>query len=128
VCVLFCDQVLDFDTSSADAPDHMVWCGEDSVVLHWRGMGLLMVGPYGDWARYDKSFGVLKFPYPPDATVLLCGEVDCCLVITDNSCDIMQRVPPALEATSGIGSTDPAAMLYDAAVAFEDGDPRAEEA
>ena len=42
---------MDFDTSSSQPPEQMVWCGEDSVVLHFGGMGVLMVGPYGDWTR-----------------------------------------------------------------------------
>lgn len=36
-------------------------------------------------------------------------------------------MPLATEAISRIGSTDPAAMLFDAAAAFEEGDPRADE-
>lgn len=38
-------KVLDFDTSegSLSPPLAMEWCGEDSVVLHWRNLGVLMV-------------------------------------------------------------------------------------
>ena len=36
-------------------------------------------------------------------------------------------MPAATEAIHRIGSTDAAAMLYDAAEAFEDGDPKADE-
>ncbi|CAN0023049.1 unnamed protein product, partial [Hapterophycus canaliculatus] len=111
-------QVLNFDTSSSQPPEQMVWCGEDSVLLHFRGMGVLMVGPYGDWTR---------FSYPPEATVLLAPDSDCCKIFTDVECELLQRVPLASEAISRIGSTDPAAMLFDAAAAFEEGDPRADE-
>ncbi|CAM9915708.1 unnamed protein product [Ectocarpus sp. 4 AP-2014] len=114
----FATKVLNFDTSSSQPPEQMVWCGEDSVLLHFRGLGVLMVGPYGDWTR---------FSYPPEATVLLAPDSDCCKIFTDVECELLQRVPVASEAISRIGSTDPAAMLFDAAAAFEEGDPRADE-
>ncbi|CAN0406301.1 unnamed protein product, partial [Laminaria digitata] len=114
----FATKVLDFDTSSSQPPEQMVWCGEDSVVLHFRGMGVLMVGPYGDWTR---------FTYAPEATVLLAPDSDSCKIFTNAACELLQRVPLASEAISKIGSTDPAAMLFDAAAAFEEGDPRADE-
>lgn len=69
-----------------------------------------------------------RFSYPPEATVLLAPDADCCKIFTDVECELLQRVPLASEAISRIGSTDPAAMLFDAAAAFEEGDPRADEA
>lgn len=37
-------KVLDFDTSegATTPPLALEWCGEDSVVLHWKSMGILM--------------------------------------------------------------------------------------
>lgn len=60
--------------------------------------------------------------------MLLAPDSDCCKIFTDVECELLQRVPLASEAISRIGSTDPAAMLFDAAAAFEEGDPRADEA
>ena len=56
----FESKVLEFDarSGSSSPPRCMGWCGEDSVVLHWKNLGVLMVGPYGDW---------LCFPYNDDA-------------------------------------------------------------
>jgi vacuolar protein sorting-associated protein 16 len=104
-------KVLDFDTSegSNTPPLEMKWCGEDSVVLHWKNLGILMVGPYGDW---------LRFPYEGMEHVFLLPEMDCCRVITDTSVEILQRVPPTTALLLRIGSIDPAAMLLDAADAF----------
>ena len=59
--------------------------------------------PYGDW---------LNFLYQ-DA-VHLVAEPDCCRVVCSTSCEILQRVPAATEAIRRIGSTEPAALLYDA--------------
>lgn len=44
-------QVMAFDTSAQEPPQQMVWCGQDCVLLHWHGLGVLMVGPGGDWAK-----------------------------------------------------------------------------
>lgn len=59
--------------------------------------------------------------------MLLAPDSDCCKIFTAVECELLQRVPLASEAISRIGSTDPAAMLFDAAAAFEEGDPRADE-
>lgn len=114
-------KVLDFDTSdgTSDLPHNMEWCGEDSVVLHWKNLGVLMVGPYGDWLRY---------PYSGVQNVHLCAESDCCRVISDNRVEILQRVPPTTAAMLRIGSIEPSALLLDANDAFEKGSPASDEA
>lgn len=114
-------KVLDFDTSegSSSPPNSMKWCGEDSVVLHWKNLGVLMVGPYGDW---------LRFPYENSENLYLIPEVDCCRVITDSSVEILQRVPPATALLLRIGSIEASAMLLDAWEAFSSGSPASEEA
>jgi len=114
-------KVLDFDTSdgSSASPSEMKWCGEDSVVLHWKNLGILMVGPYGDW---------LRFPYENSDNVYIISEIDSCRVVTDTSVEILQRVPPATALLLRIGSIEPAAMLLDAADAFESGSPTSDEA
>lgn len=112
----FTNKVLDFDTNSMTRPMDMLWCGDDAVVLVWKNTGMIMVGPYGDW---------LNFPY--EGMIHLIPEPDCCRVITSTSCDILQRVPMATEMIRQIGSTEPAALMFDAMEAFEDGDPKSDE-
>ena len=114
-------KVLDFDTSegSHSAPHDMQWCGEDSVVLHWKKLGVLMVGPYGDW---------LRFPYESTENLHIVPEVDCCRVVTDHCVELLQRVPPATAALLRIGSIEPSAMLLDASDAFSCGSPSSDEA
>jgi hypothetical protein len=121
ISTTFETKVLDFDTSegSSQPPLVMKWCGEDSVVLHWKNLGVLMVGPYGDW---------LRFPYENHGNLYLLPEVDCCRVLTDVSVEVLQRVPPATALLLRIGSIEPAAMLLDAADAFENGSTAADEA
>ncbi len=115
----FQTKVLDFDTSTQTPPTQLVWCGEDCVVLHWPGLGVLLVGPYGDWERIQ---------YPGSTTLLLFPELDCCRVLTGKGgLQLLRRVPPAIAAVASIGSTDPAAMLVDMVEASVDGDPKADE-
>eukprot|EP00980_Cylindrotheca_fusiformis_P019550 scaffold6776_cov124-Cylindrotheca_fusiformis.AAC.5 len=78
-----------------------------------------MVGPYGDW---------LRFPYENKGNLYLIPEVDCCRVVTDVSVELLQRVPPATALLLRIGSIEPAAMLLDAADAFENGSTASDEA
>lgn len=104
-------KVLDFDTSegSSSPPLAMQWCGEDSVVLHWKNMGILMVGPYGDW---------LRFPYHNTSAVHLIPEMDACRVITDSTVELLQRVPPMTANLLRIGSIEGSALLLEASDAF----------
>mmetsp|Transcript_36896 Transcript_36896/g.41534 ORF Transcript_36896/g.41534 Transcript_36896/m.41534 type:complete len:1104 (-) Transcript_36896:41-3352(-) len=114
-------KVLDFDTSegSSQPPLEIRWCGEDSVVLQWKKLGILMVGPYGDW---------LRFPYENQGNLYLIPEIDCCRVISDTSVEMLQRVPPATALLLRIGSIEPAAMLLDASDAFDSGSISSDEA
>ena len=114
-------KVLDFDTSegSTDPPLDMKWCGEDSVVMYWRNIGILMVGPFGDW---------LRFPYDGTESAFIIAELDCCRVITDSSMEILQRVPPATALLLRLGSIEASAMLLDAADAFSAGSPASDTA
>ncbi|CEG41423.1 vacuolar protein sorting-associated [Plasmopara halstedii] len=109
-------KILSFDTQSKASPLSMCWCGEDSVLLYWPSAGLVMVGPYGSW---------LRFPY--SESVVLAQEVDCCRVYTASSHDLVLRVPTCVENIKGVGSTAPAAMLYQALDAFDSGDAKADE-
>ena len=112
VSASFDTKVLDFDTSEGSQsvpPLSLQWCGEDSVVLHWKNLGLLMVGPYRDW---------LRFPYHNHTQqhhVVIGPEMDGCRVVTDTTVEVLQRVPPTTAQLLRIGSIDTAAMLLDAA-------------
>lgn len=61
----FDNKVLEFDTEATSSPLQMVWCGEDAVLLYWKKVGVIMIGPYGSW---------LKFPY--EEAVYLAPERD----------------------------------------------------
>lgn len=114
-------KVLDFDTSgvASSPPKELQWCGEDSIVLHWKNLGVLMVGPYGDW---------LRFSYDDTSNLFIVPEMDCCRVCTDSTTEILQRVPPATADLFRIGSIEPSSLLLDASDAFDAGSSAADEA
>ncbi|CAG8837592.1 30189_t:CDS:2, partial [Racocetra persica] len=90
-------------------------CGTDSVVLYWDKI-FLMVGPYGDMVRY-----------PYDDAIHLIPEIDGVRIIGSDKCEFLQKVPDVIEETFKIGSTAPAAMLFDALEHFDKRSPKADE-
>ncbi len=103
----FSKNLSQFDTKSKIPPEQLVWCGGDSVVLYWEGI-LLMVGPYADWQKYTYEEAIHLIP-----------ECDGVRIISTRQCEFLQRVPDTIEDIFKIGSTAPAAMLYDAMDHFE---------
>lgn len=112
--ISFSKRVLEFDTKTEMPPIAMQWCGDDSVVMYWKGLGLLMVGPYGDWVKYTYT-----------DTLCILQEVDCLRILTKDKVEILQRVPATTDAICRIGSFAPSAMLVDAMEAVNAGDPKA---
>jgi hypothetical protein len=114
-------KVLDFDMFNglSQPPLLMKWCGEVSVILHQKSLGILMVGPYGDW---------LGFPYKDHGNLYFLAEVNCCCVLIDISVEVLQRVTLPTALCLCIGSIEPTAMSLDAANAFENGSTAVDEA
>jgi hypothetical protein len=77
---------------------------------------LLMVGPYGD---------SIKFPY--DEPVVLIPECDGVRILSNTYMEFLQRVPDSTVSIFKIGSTSPAAMLYDALEQFDKRSAKADE-
>eukprot|EP01112_Ceratiomyxa_fruticulosa_P007909 TRINITY_DN2060_c0_g1_i1.p1 TRINITY_DN2060_c0_g1~~TRINITY_DN2060_c0_g1_i1.p1 ORF type:complete len:827 (+),score=180.52 TRINITY_DN2060_c0_g1_i1:187-2667(+) len=110
----FSKDLYQFPTKSKVPPKQMVWCGSDAVVLYWDKILLMITS--GDW---------MKFTY--EDPVYLIGEVDGTRIISNSLCEFLQRVPDSTEEIFRIGSTSPAAMLFDAAEHFEKKSPKADE-
>eukprot|EP01104_Vermistella_antarctica_P013241 TRINITY_DN397_c0_g1_i3.p1 TRINITY_DN397_c0_g1~~TRINITY_DN397_c0_g1_i3.p1 ORF type:complete len:827 (-),score=204.45 TRINITY_DN397_c0_g1_i3:93-2573(-) len=111
----FSKRLSEFGTKSTVPPQQMVWCGTDSVVLYWDKI-VLLVGPWGDWIKYSY-----------DEPISLVPEVDGVRIISNTKCEFLQRVPDVTEDIFSIGSTKPAAMLYDAMEHYEKRSPKADE-
>lgn len=111
----FQKNLSEFPTKAQDPPQQLVWCGTDSVVLYWDKL-LLMVGPFGDWVRY-----------PYDDAIYLIPEIDGVRIFSSDRCEFLEKVPNVTEEIFKIGSTAPAAMLFDALEHFDKRSPKADE-
>lgn len=91
-------------------PDQLAWCGMDSVLLYWDDM-LLMVGPS------DGDLDPVRYFY--DDPILIVPECDGVRVLSNHSMEFLQRVPDSTVSIFQIGSTMPAALLFDALDHFD---------
>ncbi|RKP37876.1 Vps16, N-terminal region-domain-containing protein [Dimargaris cristalligena] len=103
------------DATYSSPPHQLVWCGTDAVCLSIENT-LTLVGPFGD---------NLSFPY--FGPIHLIQEIDGVRVISDEKCEFFHKVPASTEDVFSIGSTSPAAMLYDAYEFYERRNPKADE-
>ncbi|KAI8391556.1 Vps16, C-terminal region-domain-containing protein [Radiomyces spectabilis] len=111
----FQKNLSEYATKSKIPPQQLVWCGTDSVVLYWDKI-VLMVGPFGDW---------IKFSY--EDPIYLASEIDGVKIISNDKYEFLQKIPAATEEIFKIGSTSPAAMLFDALEHYEKKSPKADE-
>ncbi|WWC61373.1 uncharacterized protein I303_103954 [Kwoniella dejecticola CBS 10117] len=91
------------------------WCGDNAIALSWEGR-VVVVGPGGESLAWD---------YPP--SVCIVGEIDGLRIISSSTCEFVQKVPDATLAVFSPGSSNPAAILYDALDHFERKSPKADE-
>lgn len=82
------------------------WCGNNTVALAWDNE-VVMVGPFGDSLRYH---------YP--GSIHLTPEVDGVRIIGAENTELIQKLAESTSAVFGPGSTEPAALLYDASENF----------
>jgi hypothetical protein len=108
----FSAALSEFATQADGPPAGVAWCGTDAVLLLWGGGLALLVGPYGDWVKYDVPGGAALAPEPDGVRVVGCGRHD-----------LVRRVPDALADAFKPGSTAPVAALVDARRALDAGDP-----
>ncbi|CAH9107500.1 unnamed protein product [Cuscuta europaea] len=111
----FSNIIFDYTCESALPPEQLSWCGMDSVLLYWDDM-LLMVGPHGDPVRYIY-----------DEQILLIPECDGVKILSNTSMEFLHRVPDSTVSIFQIGSTLPAALLYDALDHFDRRSAKADE-
>ncbi|CAN4104407.1 unnamed protein product [Withania somnifera] len=111
----FSSIIFEYTCESSLPPEQLAWCGMDSVLLYWDDM-LLMVGPYGDPVRYFYDEPVLVIP-----------ECDGVRILSNMSMEFLHRVPDSTVSIFQIGSTLPAALLYDALDHFDRRSAKADE-
>ncbi|XP_057532014.1 protein VACUOLELESS1 [Amaranthus tricolor] len=111
----FANIIFEHVCESALPPEQLAWCGLDSVLLYWDD-ALLMVGPCGDPVRYFY-----------DEPIILISECDGVRVLSNTNMEFLQRVPDSTVSIYEIGSTTPAALLYDALDHFDRQSAKADE-
>ncbi|KYR01493.1 hypothetical protein DLAC_01480 [Tieghemostelium lacteum] len=107
-----------FETKSQKAP-LLKWCGNDGVMMYWDSVKdpVLLYFSQGDtWAKYTT-----------DSSVSLVTEIDGLRIISNRTSEFFGKVSDVTIDIFKIGSTSPAAMLYDATEHFINKSPRADE-
>ncbi|GMY16044.1 protein VACUOLELESS1 [Fagus crenata] len=109
------EKIFEYQCESALPPEQLAWCGLDSVLLYWDDM-LLMVGP---------SDQPVSYLY--DEPIVLIPECDGVRILSNTSMEFLQLVPNSTVSIFKIGSTSPAALLYDALDHFDRRSAKADE-
>ncbi|CAO1632504.1 unnamed protein product [Sympodiomycopsis kandeliae] len=91
------------------------WCGNNTVALAWE-TEVVMVGPFGESLRYY---------YP--SSIHLASEIDGVRIIGTEKMEFIQKVANSTSAIFRPGSSDPAALLYDASENFAHRSAKADE-
>ncbi|XP_015782165.1 vacuolar protein sorting-associated protein 16 homolog [Tetranychus urticae] len=100
-------KICEFVTKCEEKPEYMLWCGNEAVVCLWKEI-LLLVGLEKDWLNYLM-----------DGPVHLVQEIDGIRVITNDTNEIIQKVPDPLVQVFKIGSLAPGALLMEANKEYE---------
>ncbi|KAJ1679542.1 Vacuolar protein, partial [Spiromyces aspiralis] len=108
----YCGQDWDVSENRNVIP---IRCGTDAVVASYDNFAVL-VGPFGD---------ILSFEY--DSKIYLVQEMDGVRVFTKDLHDFLQKVPESTRNVFQIGSTSPAALLYNAYEYLQNRSPKADE-
>jgi len=107
-----------FSTGSRVPPSHMAWCGEEAILLGW-GQMILLVGLLGDFVKFSTE--------NQGGACVFVPEFDGARIVSNTTCEWVARVSDATDNIFRIGSTAPAAQLFDAQEAFENGDAHADD-
>lgn len=91
------------------------WCGNNTVALAWENE-VVMVGPFGESLRYYYS-----------SPVHLISEIDGVRIIGSQKMELIQKVAESTSTVFRPGSSEPAALLYDASENFAHRSAKADE-
>eukprot|EP01061_Rhynchopus_euleeides_P026431 TRINITY_DN43185_c0_g1_i1.p1 TRINITY_DN43185_c0_g1~~TRINITY_DN43185_c0_g1_i1.p1 ORF type:complete len:888 (+),score=324.00 TRINITY_DN43185_c0_g1_i1:67-2664(+) len=102
--------ISNFNTRSNEEPNQLLWCGSDAVVAIWLPHQL----------QKENSLVVLVDPsgahenYTYQGPIFAVTERDCIRIISNTTCDIIEKVPRSTAAIFTIGSLEHSALLLDA--------------
>ncbi|KAI0243846.1 Vacuolar protein sorting-associated protein 16 [Massospora cicadina] len=110
----FQQKLLEHDLAEKARPSQMVWCGNDYILALYDA-DLIVVDPHGDSESIFYGGGAY-----------VATEMDGARVFNTH-CEFFQKFPSPIQDFFGIGSTSPAALLFDALEQFEHLSPKADE-
>ncbi|KAF9262262.1 vacuolar assembling/sorting protein VPS16 [Marasmius fiardii PR-910] len=112
-------RMAEFNTSTVSHAEGQVqqveWCGNDAILVTWESIAVL-VGPFADTLEYSYLGNVFAVTEP-----------DGVRVVSQDTCDLIQKVPSSSLSIFRPGSSSPAAILYDAWESFSRRSPKADE-
>ncbi|EFX02190.1 vacuolar protein sorting [Grosmannia clavigera kw1407] len=111
----FQTRLSEHQSKSKIPPKYLQWCGNDAVVIAWEDE-IHVVGPGGS---------VASFFY--DARIHVVQDIDGVRVITNGTCDFLQKVPEVTEDVFRFGTESPASILLDAVEQLEAQSPKADD-
>ncbi|TLD04900.1 uncharacterized protein PgNI_09463 [Pyricularia grisea] len=118
VHVITCDfqtRLSEHDLKSKIPPKYLRWCGNDAVVIAWEDE-IHLVGP---------SAAVATFFY--NGRIHIVQDFDGVRVLTNETCDFLQKVPDVTEEVFRIGTESAASILLDAVEQLEMQSPKADD-
>lgn len=111
----FQNRISEYDSKVRTAPNNLLWCGNDAVVLAWEDE-FHLIGQNGSASKHYY-----------DSPVHLIPEHDSIKVLSNEACEMVQAVPRESEDVFRIGSKAPAAILLDALDQLEQKSSKADE-
>ncbi|KAL8417667.1 hypothetical protein RB594_001354 [Gaeumannomyces avenae] len=118
VHVITCDfqtRLSEHDLKSRIPPKYVSWCGNDAVVVAWEDE-IHLVGP-----------GAAAATFMYDGRIHVVQDHDGVRVLTNESCDFIQKVPDVTEEVFRLGTESPASILLDAVGQLEMQSPKADD-
>lgn len=103
------------DCPDAQAIQSMLWCGNDAIAFI-TDFFVTLISPSGDTALF-----------PIESPVHAATECDGIVVLSNYERNFIQKVPAENDQVFRIGSTSPAALLFDAYNLFEKRNAKADE-
>ncbi|KAI9882725.1 MAG: Mitochondrial-processing peptidase subunit alpha [Watsoniomyces obsoletus] len=113
----FQDKLNEYYSGVKTMPKDVQWCGNDAVMLAWEDEAhLIGVDSGGVAAKYFfKGF------------IHLCPDVDGLRILSNDACELVQKVPEPVKDVFHLGSSSPAAVLLDAIDQLDKRSPKADD-
>ncbi|XP_044761312.1 vacuolar protein sorting-associated protein 16 homolog [Coccinella septempunctata] len=113
----FRSKYCEIDTEVIYTPKQLIWCGNEAVVAYWeRSNTILVVGIHGQ-----------KMTFTYDGSVHIVQEIDGVRIISNNTHELLQKVPHVVQKIFRINSTEPGSFLLEASKQFQKRSHRANE-